>query len=282
MRSKTIGLTAAILSFAAASIVRGAASAGSDSSGTYPIVQIINEDVRRIRLSPEVTVEQLHGKSAVAHLQSLMARRPEAFRKSTALLQAKGRVPTQEVFIERTLHTKLGKLGGGVASPYSLMQSGGESSQDGEIAFWSWDGPGYTWQGTIYMEVYGYGAATWDGEIDTDSSEYPWNWVDHTWSSPDCAPNCGPENQTRLRPLHPGDMTHGAVQLASLRTSGDYKLVTWNQWYNWSTCFRAAVITGCTAAAVGCIRVRAAWPACFALWCVGTELGAGLGCAFYP
>jgi hypothetical protein len=234
-------------------------------------------------MSPDVAVEQIHGKSAVAHLRNLMARRPEAFKRSAELLRAKGHVPTEEVFVERTLRTRFGtyKGEGMSASPYSFVQTSGESSQDGEIVFWSWDGPGYTWQGTIYMEVYGYGAATWDGEIDTDDSNYPWNWETQTWASPDCSPNCGPENQTGLqpRPLRPGDMSRGAIQLAAMRSKGDYSLASWNSWYNWSICFRTAVVAGCTAAAVGCSRVKAAFPACFGLWCVGVEIGSGIGCA---
>jgi hypothetical protein len=272
-------------SFLATSAVLGlvltnSASATEAQRAIYPIIQQVTSDVRLIRFSPDVAVEQLHGKAALAHLQNLRGRRPEAFKKAIETLKNKGRTSTDEVFVERTLDTRLTKGHGITISPYSLVQTSSESSSQGEIVFWSWDGPGYTWQGTIYMEVYGYGASTWDGEIDTGSTEYPWDWVDQTWASSDCSPHCGPDNQGRILPLAPGDMTHGAVELASLRRSGETRLVDWNSWYNWSTCWRTNVIGGCTTAAAVCFRVKATFPACWAIGCVGVEIGYGIGCAF--
>jgi hypothetical protein len=48
---------------------------------------------------------------------------------------------------------------------------------------------------------------------------------------------------------------------------------------NGAVCWRNAVVGGCTTAAIGCIRVKVAWPACFATWCIGAEVGGAVACA---
>lgn len=174
------------------------------------------------------------------------------------------------------MNTRLINGDRGKTSPYSLIQTSSESSAEGEIDFWSYDGPGDTWQGSIYMEVYGQGASTWDGEIDTGSEDYPWDWYNKTWESRDeCPPFC-PIN---MKPLLPGDMTNGAIQLASARHGGGDIQLIWNGWTWWADCWRKAVVGGCAGAAITCLRVKAEWPACFAFRCVGIEIGAGIGCA---
>lgn len=260
------------------------AQASATAAPVYPVVTDISSDVRLVRFSPDVAVEQLHGVTALAHLRNLLARHPEAFAKSVAEMRAKGFKPTQDVFVERTLDTHLVKGDPGVKSPYSLIQTSSESNSQGEIDFWSYDGTGDNWDGTIYMEVYDYGASTWDGEIDTGSSDFPWNWSDKTWDNGCAGPRCdgrGGPPQIHWKPLLPGQMTRGGIALASLRRDHKrmFQLADWQSWYDWSVCWRQGVLAGCGSAAMGCMRSKAAFPACFGLWCVGAEIGSGIGCA---
>lgn len=258
-----------------------ASSFAQSQQPVYPVVEDLTSDIRLIKVAPNVAVEQLRGDAALAHLRNVMARHPHAFDEAVKRLTSRGRTDTGVVFVERTLHNAAASQMKNRSSDYSLTQTSSETSADGEVDFWSWDGPGDEWEGNIYVEVYGYGASTWSGAIDTGTTSYPWVYVDETWASPDCSPHCGPDNQGgRLNPLMPGQMTHGAIQLAALRRgNGVFMQADWNSWYNWSECFQSRVVGGCTAAAVGCLRLKAGWPACFGFTCVGVEIGSAIGCA---
>lgn len=131
------------------------------------------------------------------------------------------------------------------------------------------------------MEVYGYGASTWDGAINTGDSRYPWQWFNKTWDDGCSGPRCdgGPPKVRWNEPLLPGAMTHGGIEMVSLRSKREFQLASWRGWYDWATCWRTGVIEGCTAAASGCMRVKAGFPACFATWCIGAEVGSGVACA---
>jgi hypothetical protein len=248
------------------------------SHDVYPVVQVVNSEIRLVKISRDVTVEQLTGVTARQHLEKLKASRPQAFKASDARMRALGHREPGEVFVERTLRTTASKGTGAPGnSPYRLADTS-ESNSEGEIDFESWDGPGWTWQGNIYVSVYGYGDSVWSGEIDTDSTDYPWDWVDQTYASPDCSPHCGPDNQGRLSPPRPGEMTRGMVQLAKL-SHGPIRSVNWDDWYNWSTCYRTGVLAGCGSAATGCWHAKGGWAPCWALWCVGAEIGSAIGCA---
>ncbi|HYK05477.1 MAG TPA: hypothetical protein VE974_27240 [Thermoanaerobaculia bacterium] len=238
----------------------------------FPVVEQISDEVRLVRISPEIAVEQIRGSAALAHLRHLQSQRPEAFRKSTEVLRKRGHEATAEVFVERTLRTA-----GGMTDeehPFGLTQSSAEQSAQGEIVFWSYDGPGYAWQGTIYLEVYATGAAaTWDGQIDTGSSSHPWVWHEKTWQG-----TVGRHQDTEsTEPPQPGVYLVAQQSIsADDRPDRDTQRVGF---YNWAVCWRQGVVAGCTTAAIGCMRVKAAWPACFGMWCVGAEIGSGIGCA---
>jgi hypothetical protein len=250
----------------------------------YPVVQQISNDVRLVELTPEVAVEQIRGASAVARLQKIMARHPEVFAKSRKRWLERGYTPTQEVFIERTVRRGAGN------GDITLTQTSGESNAEGEILFWSYDGPGYTWQGTIYVEVYADNSASmWDGQIDTSSDEHPWIFQEMTWSGGGSGPE-GPENRVKRfgPPPLPGHLARtGGIQLAvnrqpDFRSHNGPGILPVRSFYDWAVCWRAGVVSGCTTAAVGCMRVKAGWPACFGLWCVGAEIGSAIGCAMMP
>lgn len=239
----------------------------------FPLVEQISDEVRLVRISPEISVEQLRGSAALAHLRSLQSRRPDAFRKSSEVMRGRGYEATAEVFVERTLRTAGGSTD--KDSGFSLTQSSSEQSAQGEIVFWSYNGPGYTWQGTIYLEVYATGAAaTWDGQIDTGSASHPWVWHQKTWEG-----TIGRHQDIESNePPQPGVYLLVANQLAPAdgKTDRNIQRVTF---YNWAVCWRQGVVAGCGAAAIGCMRVKVAWPACFGTWCVGAEIGSGIGCA---
>jgi hypothetical protein len=259
------------LSVTPASALETRAHSAADRPEVFPVVQQISDDVRLVRISPEIAVEQLRGSAALAHLRALQSRRPEAFRKSHELLRGQGHDVTNEVFVERTLRTTGGTAG--TKDPFSLTDSS-EHKAEGEIVFWSYAGSGYTWQGTIYLEVYSTGAAaTWDGQIDTSSSDHPWVWHQKTWEG----------TIGRNQDIESSEPPLPGVYLVVDRMVADHsetgRIIHPVSFYNWATCWRAGVVSGCTAAAIGCMRVTAAWPACFGTWCVGAEIGSAIGCA---
>lgn len=257
-------------------IVASVANAGE----CFPITHQVTNDMRLVELGHGRAVEQLRGQAARAHLQSLLARRPAALKKSHSRLVERGFTPSDEVFVERTLRKISGPVRG--AESYRRAQTSGEYAADGEILFWSYDGPGYTWQGTIYLNVYGWGEATWDGQIDTDSYDYPWTWVYQTWSETCPEGSCPGDDEdglAKLVPPRPGS-PYVFAKLNSVPLTDVYRRVAFNNFYDWSTCWRQNVIGGCVTAAAVCWRVKAAFPACWAAGCIGVEVGYGIGCAF--
>lgn len=255
-------------------------AATSRNNSIQPVVQQINPDVKLIQFANGVNVEQLTGAAAVAHLNSVMLRHPDAFVAAHADLLARGFVPTNQIFVERMYHLVASKQQRSSESPYQLVQQSSEQNSDGEIMFESYDGPGDTWQGTIYTELYSDGAAsTWDGQVDTGNQDYPYNWTTETWSYGG-SDDTGPFNRQKMvKPPLPGTLSRAAaIQLASWKPGKTIVPVAVN-WFNWSICWRDYVVGGCTTAAVGCIRVKAAWPACFATWCIGAEVGGAVACA---
>jgi hypothetical protein len=187
--------------------------------------------------------------------------------------------PTNTVFVERT-YRQVSNRTPTPAHPYALAQTSGESNSDGEIDFWSYAGPDDSWQGTIYMEMYSDGAAaTWDGQIDTTTQDYPYNWVTNTWSYG--GNDHGPYEIRALPPTppSPGTVNRAAtIQFAAWKPGQSVFPVSFN-WYNWATCWQKAVVGCCIGAGIGCIRVGPLWPSCFGFVCVGIEVGSGIGCA---
>lgn len=279
LRSVLLGM--AVLIFAVFTSVAEEPATGSMNPDVMPAVTQLNPDVRLVQFRSGASVEQLTGAAALAHLKNLIARHPKAFAASRANMAARGFIPTNTVFVERTF-LPVSSRSSRKQSIYSLVQTSSEQNSDGEIVFWSYDGPGDTWQGTIYMNVYADAAAsTWDGQIDTGTQDYPWNWVTQTWGN-DGVPL---EQQQASAPRPPGPPLPGmfsraaAIQLAAYRPGHSNIYPVRINWYAWADCWRAGVIAGCTTAAAGCIRVRAGFPACFGLWCLGAQIGTGISCA---
>jgi hypothetical protein len=275
-------LFAAAVAFTALSAL---AATPGPSTRIEPVVRDIGPDTKLIQFANGVIVEQLRSQAARAHLDNVKRRHPDGFAASRADLLARGFVPSTEVYVERTYHQAATRKqsSNGRRQPnnkqYDLAQNSSEQNSDGEIIFESYEGPGDTWQGTIYMELYADGAATsWSGQIDTSTSEYPYNWATIDWSY--AGDDRGPIDLTSMRqPPIPGAISRAAsIQYASWKPGQTVFPVAVN-WYNWAYCWRSAVVGGCTTAAIGCIRVTVAWPACFATWCIGAEVAGAVVCA---
>ena len=275
-------LFAAAIAFAALSTL---AATPGPSTRVEPVVRDIGPGTKLIQFASGINVEQLRSQAARAHLDNVKRRHPDAFAASRADLLARGFVPSTEVYVERTYHQAATQKqsSNGRLQPdnkqYDLAQNSSEQNSDGEIIFESYEGPGDTWQGTIYMELYADGAATsWSGQIDTSTSEYPYNWATLDWSY--AGDDRGPIDLTSMRhPPIPGAISRAAsIQSASWKPGKTVFPAAVN-WYNWAYCWRSAVVGGCTAAAIGCIRSAAAWPACFATWCIGAEVAGAVVCA---
>ncbi|MGH9422516.1 MAG: hypothetical protein ACRD3J_21245, partial [Thermoanaerobaculia bacterium] len=142
-----------------------------------------------IQFANGVSVEQTRSQAARGHLEAVKMRHREAFAASRAEMLARGYVPSGDVFVERRYHkTPIRKQSNrnpreSNDSQYHLVQTSSEENADGEIIFESYEGPGVTWQGTIYVEFYSNGlSATWNAQIDTSSQDYPYTWISKTWS----------------------------------------------------------------------------------------------------
>ncbi len=243
------------------SLILAAALVSSPGNQIFPVVHQLRDDIRLVQLSPEKAVEQMTGQAARLHIQNLMSRQPQAFAASRSVLTERGYVPTDHFYVERTI-----SLAGKKRDNGDIQFAYSESNADGEIDIWSWDdGNPDTWEGTIYVEVYRDGSAsTWDGQIDDSTTEYPWIWYKETWEKPGGG---GPKPIRMVPPLP----TNG-IQLVS----SDYQLAGF---YEWAECWRAAVLGGCGAAALVCLRKGPEFPACFGFTCVGVEIGSAITCA---
>src|SRR5438132_6274088 len=243
------------------SLILAAALVASAGNPIFPVVHQLRDDIRLVQLSPETAVEQMTGQAAKLHIRNLMSRQPQAFAASRSLLTERGYVPTDHFYVERTIN-----LAGKKRNNGDIQFAYSENNADGEIDIWSWDdGNADTWEGSIYVEVYRDGSAsTWDGQIDDSRTDYPWIWYRKTWEKPGGG---GPKPIRFVPPLP----TNG-IQLVS----ADYQLAGF---YEWAVCWRSGVLSGCTAAAIGCRRVGPAWPECFGLVCLGAEVGSAIGCA---
>lgn len=176
--------------------IRSAITLGGGESALDP-------DIRRVRLGNDVWVERLTGKAALAHLHNIMSRRPGAFDRARQSLRDRGFVPTETVYVERTIRlASTQPFGKGLVVP---AQDYSESNEDGEILFWSWDdGDDATWEGSIYIEIYSDGAAsTWEGQIDASNEEHNWIYYLKTWEG---GPGPGEPLEARfdLAPPRPG------------------------------------------------------------------------------
>lgn len=243
------------------SLILAALVVASPGNQIFPVVHQLGDDVRLVQLNAETAVEQMNGQAARSHVRNLLSRQPQAFAASRKLMTERGYVPTDHYYVERTINLAAKKRGEGDNQfAYS------ESNADGEIVIWSWDdGNPDTWEGSIYVEVYRDGSAsTWDGQIDESRTDYPWIWYRKTWEKP----GRGGPKPVHLVPPFP---TNG-IQLAS----ADYQLAGF---YEWAVCWRSGVVSGCTAAAIGCRRLGPAWAECFGFLCVGAEVGSAIGCA---
>lgn len=290
MRNRSSGIRSATLvaAFALTAISVFGSTAGTPvrmSSRTEPVIQQISSDIKRIQFANGINVEQLRSEAGRLHLQNVKMRHPDAFAASRADMLARGFVPTNEVFVERIYHQAANRRQSNKNrkqsndKQYYLTQTSSEQDSDGEIIFESYEGPGNTWQGTIYMELYADGAATtWDGQIDTSSEDYPYNWATETWSY--AGDDASPFDLGSMKhPPLPGSISRSAsIQYAAWKP-GQTVFPAAVNWFNWAYCWRTAVLGGCGTAAVGCIRVTAAWPACFATWCIGAEVSGGVVCA---
>jgi hypothetical protein len=268
---------AAVITFAAVSAFGSDAVAPHKADAQIePVVQQLASDIKLITYANGVQVEQLRSNAALTHLQKAMLRHPQAFALSRAYMLARGFVPSKEVFVERTYHLAKNRQQRN-DNQYYLAQTSSEQNSDGEIIFYSYDGPGDAWQGTIYVEFYASGlASTWDGQIDTTSEDYPYNWITQTWST---LGNGGQDFLGSWHPPLPGTMNRAAeIQFADWKAGKNQVSPVSMDWLNWSLCWRASVVGGCATAAIGCIRSAAAWPACFATWCIGIQIGTAITC----
>jgi hypothetical protein len=185
------------------------------------------------------------------------------------------------VHVERTLAITTGawlKPGDVITSaPASYT----EYNADGEITLWSADaGTNSVWSGTIYVEIYSTGAAsTWQGEIDVSTTDYPWLWYQKSWERVPI------DRQMRFEgpPPLPGQFLF-AVLSDGQGGRGRYETTSTCQgcgFAAWAACWRDFVVTGCTAAAVGCLVSGPAWPACFGAWCSGAVVAGAVHCYFH-
>jgi hypothetical protein len=225
-----------------------------------------NPEIREVKISEDLRIQEMTGQAALDHLYNVLSRKPKAFSTARKSLASRGFLPTEKVYVERTVR---------LVSPASLS----DTSPDGEIVFWSWDdGDDGTWEGAIYVEVYSSGAAsTWEGQLDVSTQDYPWIEVHKTWEG-GAGGGGGPLPVSFNGPPLPGSLVHvtPAVQsTGALAGSTSYMPASF---YQWARCWRGCVVTGCTAAAIGCLATGPAWPGCFGFWCVGTEVGCAIGC----
>lgn len=277
MRTITVRVIAsAVLSCAliSASALHAATPRKLPSCGAIQHVQL-SEGVSLVRLANGVDVERLTGDAALAHLRNLMSRNPAAFAQSRKDLLARGFKPTETVFVERTLRQARSRWD--QARPFQYVQDYSESNSDGEIVFWSWtDGDDDTWEGSIYVTIYSNGAeTTWDGQIYDATEDHPWVWYQKTYERQPI----DKQIEYSAPPL-PGRGAE-AIQLARLgQPMWKPEFLPAGSFYNWSVCWRSAVVGGCTTAAVACRLSGPAWPGCFGAWCVGAEVGGAIGCYF--
>lgn len=245
----------------------------SVTSVTYPLVKKLSEDITLVQYDSERAVEQLRGTAALAHLQNLRSREPQALIASIKNMKEHGFRPTDHVFVERHLRLARNTSQSG-PPPYSLTQTSSEANSDGEIVFWSWDdGDNSTWEGTIYVEIYSDGAAsTWDGQIYDETEDHPWVWYQKTWER-------DPVDRRIAFPPLPGTRSNDRFLLtnSAIALRPQFDLVGF---YEWATCWRAAVVGGCSGAAWTCRRTGPLWPECFAYGCTGAEIAGAIGCYY--
>jgi hypothetical protein len=267
-----------ILVFSTTTTLAPAQAAERQSAGTVPPmvcarppglqeVATGNPEIREVKIGEGLRLQDMTGEAALDHFYNVLSRKPKAFSAARKALAGRGFAPTNTVFVERTVR---------LLSPASTS----ETSPDGEIVFWSWDdGDNGTWEGAIYVEVYADGAAsTWEGQLDTSTQDYPWIEVHKTWEG-GAGGGGGPLPVSfNGRPPLPGSLAGvaPAVQLPiPFAGAGAYTPVSF---YQWARCWRGCVVTGCGAAAVGCLFSDGGWPGCWAGWCLGSEASCAVGC----
>lgn len=242
----------------------------SDVSGA---MERLDGDVVRVALG-SAAVERITGENARNRLRALIASNPAAFEQSQKRLRRLGWTPTEEVFVERSM-SRIGNRDAAQPS-FGLVQDHSEQNADGEILFWSWtDGDDSTWEGSIYVEIYSNGAASlWDGQIDASTSEHAWVWYEKSWERP-------ARERPRVRFSAPPIPGSAAQVVHFIRDDGrqlELGIMPAASFYRWAVCWRAAVVGGCTTAAIACRLSGPAWPACWAAWCIGAEVGGAIAC----
>lgn len=197
--------------------------------------------------TPMPPPEVLKGAGAANHLRNLKAKHKDAFDKAEKLLRDRGWVPTEIIGVVRS------------SSTIQLI----ESDATGEITAWAWDdGDPSTWEGTVYVELYGEGWVTFNTQILIAPQEQLWNEPTGYFDARE------PLN------LEAALTSDGApVQLASLNQddSGAIRLVlqapshrsVQEKVADWATC----AFFGCLGAAVGCIVMGPAWFPCTIVGC---------------
>ncbi len=284
-RSSAWSATSPFLVLAVLGLVCLAGSVAAHAETSHPFIPPMScqragrtpeAEITRVKLSDDVVVERIKGKAALKRLTELRNRQPEAFARARKDLRSHGFVPTEKVYIERTV--RLASKGPGAGDPQVVpTQDYGESNADGEILFWSWnDGNDATWEGTIYMDVYSAGAAaTWDGQIDTSTEEYPWIYYTKTWEGPGSG---GGRPKVDFQGPRPKGPSFSVVSATMTRPGGPRAYLREASFYDWAVCWRACVVGSCIAAAIGCKWGDGLWPGCFGAWCVGAEVGCGVTC----
>lgn len=237
-----------------------------------PVTWDENGEVRRFNIDGQLAVEQLVGSAALAHLQNMKSRQPQAFAAATKALRARGFEPTEIVFVQRTL--RLASTGNrpGLNDGAPIFAEYTESNSEGEITLWSWDdGNNDTWEGTIYVEKYGGESAMAEGQLDIATENYWWYYTNVVWES-----GSGPFNKDVRYPFDPrGSQPNPPYLVASVpflpQPFSPYMLA--RDWIRFFKDYRACVVGWCTGAAVACAGMGPGWPACWGFACVGAQIG---------
>jgi hypothetical protein len=232
-------------------------------------------DIRMIANNGSVAVEELRGAAALAHMQNLRSRRPAAFAKVAMSLRARGFVPTDIVYVQRTVRLASGGSGGSIAPQFASYS---ESNSEGEITLWSWDdGDDRTWEGSIYVEKYGGESAMAEGQLDVSTESWSWYYTDVVWESGPISP----EYQDVRRQLSPRAEALQQPAAAAVTTPFNPPLTVYmfaqegggRDWIQFFKDYRACVVGWCTGATVACLVSGPKWPLCWGGACVGAQIG---------
>jgi hypothetical protein len=229
-------------------------------------------DVSRF-MSNGVAVEVLKGQAALAHLRNLKQKRGQAFAEAESRLAARGFTKTETAVVVRTLSLAAYRA---AESPSVLKVQSTITSSEGELVFWSWtDGDPSTWEGTIFMEAYGYGETLSDAQLDIASAAT----ADVIWEDL-ISYRFDRDGPIILDPVSSPKQTNPRKSRAQLASSSsdaasNYSYVGTgggnrpeNPVKEWFVC----TVAGCLGAAAACWIAGPAFFGCFTQWCTAAAV----------